>query len=597
MMKSFSIFIPSWRRWLAVMLAGVCAIALSGCNPSQFKAEAARAPQLIVATLGEPGTFNYPLNQSAYSIFGFLYDGLISENGLTGKLEPALAESWQISEDKKRIVFTLRQGLKWSDGERFTADDVVFTYNEIYLNPKIPTDTRDILRVGISRALPSVKKLDSRRVEFTVPEPFAPFLRYTGGLPILPAHALRESVRTVGSDGNPKFISTWGVDTDPKKIIGNGPYRMVNYATSQRVIFERNPYYWRKDAQGNPQPYIDRIVWQIIESTDNQLVSFRSGKLDTLEVQPEAFQLLKREEKRAGFKIYNGGVETGTTFISFNLNKARNSKGEPLVNPIKSRWFNNVAFRQAIAYAIDRDTMKNNVFRGLGQQLNSPIYVKSPYHLSPEEGLKVYNYNPEKAKQLLLGAGFKYNAENQLLDADGNRVRFILLTNSERKTRGDMAAQIKRDLANIGIQVDLQILSFNTYVEKLGSTRDWESYLGGFAGGGIEPHSGSNIWSSQGGLHTFNQGPQPGEPPIQGWEVSDWEKEIDRLYIAASQEFDETKRKAIYAKFQEIAQEQLPFIHLVERLSLDAVSDRIQGIQYSALGGAFWNLYALKIAK
>lgn len=389
------------RRWFLVLLAFMVAISLSSCNPARFKIEAAQVPQLIFATLGEPSTFNYPLNQSLYSVFGFLYNGLITENGLNGKLEPAIAESWEISEDKQRIIFTLREGLKWSDGEPLTVDDVIFTYQDIYLNEKIPTDIRDILRIGTSRALPTVKKLDQRRVEFTVPEPFAPFLRYTGGLPILPAHALRESVRTTEPDGNPKFLSTWGTGTDPKEIIGNGPYRMESYTPSQRVIFRRNPYYWRYDAQGNSLPYIDRIVLQIIESTDNQLVSFRSAGLDNLEVAPEAFQLLKREEKRGRFEIYNGGVETGTTFIAFNLNKARNSRNQPLVNPIKSRWFNTKAFRQAIAYAIDRETMKINTFRGLGELLNSPIYVKSPYHLSPENGLKVYNYDLEKAKQLL----------------------------------------------------------------------------------------------------------------------------------------------------------------------------------------------------
>lgn len=585
------------RRWFLVLLAFVVAIALNSCNPARFKTEAAQVPQLIFATLGEPSTFNYPLNQSLYSVFGYLYEGLITENGLNGKLEPALAESWEISEDKQRIIFTLREGLKWSDGEPLSVDDVIFTYQDIYLNEKIPTDIRDILRIGTSRALPTVKKLDQRRVEFTVPEPFAPFLRYTGGLPILPAHALRESVESTGSDGNPKFLSTWGTGTDPKEIIGNGPYRMESYTPSQRVIFRRNPYYWRHDAQGNSLPYIDRIVLQIIESTDNQLVSFRSAGLDNLEVAPEAFQLLKREEKRGRFEIYNGGVDTGRTFVAFNLNKARNSNNQPLVNPIKSRWFNTKAFRQAIAYAIDRETMKINTFRGLGEPLNSPIYVKSPYYLSPENGLKVYNYDPEKAKQLLLKAGFKYNFQGQLVDSEGNRVRFTLLTNSERKTRVDMAAQIRRDLSKIGIQVDLQILSFNPYIEKVSSSRDWDCYLGGFGGGGIEPHSGSNIWSSNGGLHTFNQGPQPGEPPLKGWEASDWEKEIDRLYIAAAQELDETKRKAIYARFQQIAQEQLPFINLVERLTLDAVRDRIQGIKYSALGGAFWNLYELKVTE
>ena len=586
-------FIPL-RRSLLFLLTAILAIALNSCNPAGFKTEAAQVPQMVVAVLSEPSTFNYALNESAYSVFGLIYDGLINENGLTAELEPALAESWEISDDKQRIIVTLRDGLKWSDGEPLTVDDVVFTYNGIYLNPKIPVPVKDALRIGDSRAFPTVKKLDQRRVEFTVPEPFAPFLRYVGGIPILPAHALQKSVETTDSSGNPIFLSTWGTGTDPQKIIGSGPYRMESYTPSQRVIFRRNPYYWRQDAQGNAQPYIERIVWQIIESTDNQLLSFRSGQLDNLEVAPEAFSLLKREEKRGSFEIYNGGVDTGTSFIAFNLNKAKNSKNQPLVDPIKSRWFNNVSFRQAVAYAIDREAMKTNVYRGLGELQNSFVYVKSPYYLTPEEGLKVYNYEPEKAKQLLLEAGFKYNPQGQLLDTDGNRVRFTLLTNSERKTRGDMAAQIVRNLSKIGIQVDLQIMSFNSYLQKLKVTQDWDCYLGGFLGGGVEPHSASNIWKIAGASHAFNQSAQPGDPPLIGWEVSDWEREIDRLYIQGVQELDEAKRKAIYGKYQKIASEQLPFIHLVERLNLEAVRDRFEGIKYSALGGPFWNLYEIR---
>ncbi|MBG1271950.1 ABC transporter substrate-binding protein [Nostoc sp. WHI] len=594
-MKSASIFFTIKRFWLPLILTSVTALIVTACNPTNFKSAAAQVPQIVTAVLSEPSTFNYALNESAYSVFGFIYDSLINENPVTTKLEPGLAESWEVSKDGQRIVITLRSQIKWSDGKPMTADDVVFTYNEIYLNPKIPTSLKDALKVGDKGTLPTVKKIDERRVEFSILEPFAPFLRYVGGIPIMPAHALQEAIRTTGSDGNPKFLSMWGTGTDPKQIVGNGPYVMESYVPSQRVIFRRNPYYWRKDAQGNLQPYIERIVWQIIESTENQLISFRSGQLDDLEVPPEGFSLLKREEKRAKFKIYNGGIDTSTTFIAFNLSKAKNSQGKPLVDPIKSKWFNKKEFRQAIAYALDRETMKTNAFRGLGELQNSFVYVKSPYSLPPDKGLKVYNFDPEKAKKLLLQAGFKFNAQNQLLDTDSNRVRFTVLTNSERKVRGDMASQIKRDLGKIGIQVDLQILSFNSYLEKLKVTQDWDCYLGGFLGGGIEPHSASNIWRIAGASHAFNLGPQPGDPPLIGWEVSDWEKQIDSLYIKGAQVLDENKRKEIYYEYQRIASEQLPFIHLVERLNLQSVRDRFQGIQYTALGGPFWNLYELKV--
>ena len=592
-MKISAIITAAWRRWLAVVLVLISAIAFSSCSVSNFETNAAQVPQLVDSTLGDPKTFNLPLSQESPNVFGYIYEGLVSENG-KGQLEPALAESWEFAPDKKRIVFTLRDALKWSDGEPLTVDDVVFTYNDIYLNEKIPTDYRDILKIGKSRALPSVRKLDDRRVEFTVPEPFAPFLRYAGGLPILPAHALRESIRTKDSQGNLKFLSTWGTDTDPKKIVCNGMYTLESYTTSERVIFRRNPYYWRKDAQGKGQPYIERIVWQIVENTDTSFLQFRSGGLDTLSITPEYYSLMKQEEERGKFKIYVGGAEMSTTFLVFNLNKAKNSNNQPLVDPIKSRWFNTLEFRQAVAHAINRERMLNNLYRGLGEVQNSPIYKQSPYYLSPEQGLKVYDYNPEKAKELLQKAGFKYNAQGQLFDADGNRVRFNMLTNAGNKLREALGAQIKQDLAAIGMQVDFNAIQFNVLMDKIYTQRQWDSSIGKIGGGGIEPNGGANSWSTTGGLHTFNLATQVGEQPLKGWEAAPWELEIEKLYIQGASELDEKKRRDIYTQTQRITQENLPYIYLVNPYSMETVRDRIKGVKYNTLGGAFWNLYELQ---
>lgn len=590
-MKNFPI-LHSKRRWLAVLLALIATISLSACTPVRSQL----TNRLVVPTPSGPSTFNYPLNQSAYSVFGYMYEGLINENGLTSKLEPGLAESWEVSKDGKKIVFTLREGLKWSDGEPMTTDDIIFSYEKIYFNDKIPSGLKDILRIGISRQFPKVKQLDSRRVEFSVAEPFAPFIRYAGGIPILPAHILQESVDNTDAEGKPKFLATWGTDTDPKKIVGNGQYRMLSYTPNQRVVLERNPYFWRKDAEGNSQPYIEQIVWQIIENTDNQLLNFRSGDLDTLDVQPEVFPLLKREEKRGKYTVFNGGQDTGSVFMCFNLNKGRNAQNQPFVDPVKSRWFASKEFRQAIAYGINRDAMTNNIYRGLGAPLHSPIPAQSPFYLSPEQGLKIYTYDPEKSKELLLSAGFKYNSDGELLDTEGNKVRFTLLMAAGKKVREQMGTQIKQDLGKLGMQIDTQFLSFNTYVEKLRLTKNWDTYLGGFTGG-LEPHGGYNIWSVKGTSHAFNQGPQAGEPPIKGWEVYDWEQKIDDLYVKASQELDEAKRKELYGETQRIIAEEVPFIYMVNPLNFEAVRDRVSGIRYSALGGAFWNLYELKIAE
>ena len=102
------------RRWVLVGLAAMVAIALGACSATDFKTEAAQVPQIVVSTLSDPKTFNYPLNQESPNVFTYIYEGLITENGF-GEIEPALAESWEISDDKRRIVFTLRDGLKWSD--------------------------------------------------------------------------------------------------------------------------------------------------------------------------------------------------------------------------------------------------------------------------------------------------------------------------------------------------------------------------------------------------------------------------------------------------------------------------------------------------
>lgn len=233
--------------------------------------------------------------------------------------------------------------------------------------------------------------------------------------------------------------------------------------------------------------------------------------------------------------------------------------------------------------------MIDDIYRGLGQEQNSFLSIQSPFY---DKNLKGYNYNPEKAKELLLEAGFKYNSDNLLVDADNNPVRFNLITNAGNKIREAIGAQIKNDLAAIGIQVDFQAIAFSNLVDKLSNSLDWEAHILGFTGDN-EPHA-PNIWYVDGNLHAFNQQPQPGSPPIQGWQAADWEKKIADLYVKGSQELDFEKRKVIYNEIQQLQQEYVPFIYLVNPLALGAVRNCFEGIQFSALGGAFWNLEELK---
>lgn len=583
-------FLLSARRLGAIALSSFLAISTAACNPAAFEATtAAETSQVVTAITSDPKTFNPVLSAEIPNIFPYTFEGLVETNAITGETEPALAESWEESEDGLRYVFTLREGLQWSDGKPLTADDVIFSFNDLYLNEEIPTNSRDGLRIGQSGGFPTVRKLDEQRIEFTLPEPFAPFLSIMS-IEILPKHVLEETVTQKGSDGKPKFLTTWGVDTPPEEIVVNGPYMLEDFDTSQRVIFKRNPYYWKKDEDGNQLPRIDRVIWEVVENADTSLLQFRTGGTDAIGISPAYFSLLKREEERGNFTIYNGGPDYGTRFMMFNLNQGSRN-GQPLVEPIKSRWFNNVNFRKAVAYAIDRQRLINNIYRGLGEPQNSPISVQSPFYDATIEG---YDHNIEKAKELLLAEGFKYNDQGQLLDAEGNRVRFTLLSGTGSSTGEALGSQIKQDLAAVGIQVDYTPIAWNTLTDKLSNSLDWEAAILGLTGSN-EPHSGANVWYPDGNLHMFNQKAQPGRTPLEGRQIADWEREIAELYIQGSRELDEEKRKEIYNEAQRIVMDKLPFIYLVNSLAMGAVRDRVEDIEYSALSGAFWNIEELEV--
>ena len=579
-------------KYLTLILAMVLFIPLTACNPSNLLANPDKPPEVVQAILSDPKTFNPVIatDATSSSVGGMIFDGLVTENPNTGEIEPALAESWETSKDKLKITFTLRNNLKWSDGHPLTAEDVDFTYNQLYFNPNIPASTRDGFKIGESKTLPVVRKLNERQIEFTLPEPFAPFLG-NAGVAILPAHVLRDTIEQKDRDGNLKFLTTWTVDTPPEKIVANSAYQIDSYSTAQRIVFVENPYYWKKKVVDEDIPYIERVVWEIVESTDTSLIQFRSGGLDAIGVTPEYFSLLKKEEDKGDFTIYNAGSDYGTNYLVFNLNTGKRN-GKPLIPPYKSDWFNDLKFRKAVAHAINRPRMVKNIYRGLGQPQNSFISVQSPF---ADESLQGYDYDPQKSRQLLKEAGFKYK-QNKLFDARGNRVKFTLNTNAGNEIREAMGTQIEENLEAIGMEVNFRVINFNVLVGKLSGSLDWECVLLGLTGGN-EPNNGANVWFTDGNLHMFNQKPAPGQQPLEGRKIADWEQEIDRLFIQGAKELDEEKRKAIYVEIQRLVSDNLPFIYLVNPKALGAVRNKIDGVDYSALGGAFWNLNELKITQ
>ena len=534
--------------------------------------------QLVVSTTSDPKSFNDLIAKetSTTEITEYMFEGLTRVNAFTLKVEPHLAQSWEVSENGLEWLFHLRGDVQWFDGAPFSADDVVFTFNDLIYNPGIPSSSRDIFTINDQSF--KVEKLDDYTVRFTLPVKFAPFLRAMTQA-ILPAHKLQKAVE------QGKFNHTWGIDSDPKEIIGTGPFRLKEYVPGERLILERNPRYWRKSPEGEALPYLNRVVYLIVQNSDVEMLKFMEGSIDYYSLRGMDFSLLKPLEKN--FTLYNLGPATTSNFLTFNLNPEKNPKtGKPFVDPKKLKWFANVEFRRAVAHAIDKTEIIRIVKNGLGYPQDSSMagagFFDNPNVLK-------YEYDLDKARRILESAGFKdRNGDGLIEDPQGNRVEFNLTTNADNTERLDTAAIIRHDLERLGMKVNFQGLEFNTLVSKLNSTFEWDAIVLGLTGG-QEPHFGKNVWTSSGQLHLWN--------PHQKIPATDWEKRIDEIFDQGVSELNEDKRKVLYDECQMIISRELPLIYTALSAKLYAVRNKFGNLKPSNYGGVFHNLEEIYIRK
>jgi len=537
--------------------------------------------ELILSTTSDPKSFNNIIAKetSTTLVTGHIFEGLTTENAFTAKVEPHLAERWEVSEDGLHWTFYLREDVLWNDGVRFTADDVVFTFNDLIYNPDIPSSARDIFT--IEDQVFKVEKIDDFTVGFILPVKFAPFLRgMSQG--ILPKHKLKKVV----NEG--KFNFTWGIDTPPREIVGTGPFMLVKYDPGQRLVFERNPRYWKHSENGDRLPYINKIIYLIVSNQDVDLLKFVEGATDYYGFRGMDYPLLKPIEGERNFTVYNLGPDTGSNFIVFNQNRGINPKTDkPYVEPHKLAWFTNNDFRRSVAHAIDKEKMVEIVKNKLGYPQYSSMGPGAGFFHNPD--VRKYKYDLNEAKKILKEAGFiDRDNDGFIEDPDGNRVEFNLYTNSSNTDRRDIAGIIRYDLEKLGMKVNFLILEFNTLVSKLNANFEWDAIILGLTGG-IEPHFGQNVWNSNGGLHLWY--------PKQESPATDWEKRIDELFILGVQELDENKRKIYYNEFQLIVSEKLPVIYTVLGARISGVRNKFENLQPTNYGGVFHNLEELYFKK
>jgi peptide/nickel transport system substrate-binding protein len=542
--------------------------------------------RLVVTAPWEPKTFN-PITaneESSIDIYRLMFAGLVGYDDISEEVEPGLAYSWTNSPDGKTWTFHLRKNLFWSDGAPLTADDVVFTWNDVIYNPKIDNVMRDAFIVDGKKF--TVTKLDDWTIQVMTPEVYAPFLEFFGGIPILPKHILAKSV----ADGT--FTSAYGVNWKPQDIVGSGPFIIKEYEPAQYTLLERNPYFCEVDSNDTRLPYFDNVIYTVVPDLNAQNLGFLSGQSDAIDfIHADAYDQFKTAEAKGHFKLEEPGVGLETTSFWFNENTNVNLQtGKPYVDPVKLKWFRNQKFRQACAYAIDRDAIIKAIYSG--RAVPNYGFVTPGNKKWYDPNIKQYPHDPAKALELLKEIGIEIrNGDDFLTDSNGNRIEFVFNTNTGNGTREKMALLIVSDLKKLGMKVIFQPIEFNTLVNKIDVSYDYDCVLLGLGGGATDPGGSMNVLKSDGFTHQWF--------PRQKTPSTDWEARIDQLMNAQMQTLDFNERKKDFDKVQEIIADEQPMIFTVTPMYYGAIRSDIGNVRPTPLDyyRVTWNAEELYFKK
>jgi peptide/nickel transport system substrate-binding protein len=516
----------------------------------------------VVTSISDPRTFNLIVSQedSSTRAVGLLFESLAETNRFTTEVQPSLAESWSVSKDGRTWRFKLRQGVQWFDGKPVTADDVIFTLDAAFTQG-VQSSLPDVLTIAGKKI--RYRKIDDLTVEFQTDEPFGPFLRTVGGIAPLPKHKLEGALK----QGAAEFNRTWGVNTNPRELIGNGPFVMHAYIPGQRILFTRNTKYWRVDKSGQRLPYLTRYVIEIVPNTDAARLKFLSKETDSYGARPREFAELRNQQQSGNFTIFDGPPTFSTEFIGFNQNPAG-------VRPPKLTWFQNVKFRQAVSHAVDREAIVRQVYAGRATPQYGPLSPAEKFWFNPNT--RKYPYDLARAEALLREAGFAKGTDGLLRDSAGNIVEFTIATNAGNQDREAIGNLVRQDLTKLGMRVTFAPEAFNTLVGKLVGTFQWEAIIIGIGGGALEPHNGQNVWKSSGSLHMWW--------PKQERPATSWEAEIDRIFDQGATTVDQKRRKELYDRWQEIVADNVPFIYFTTPLTQPAFRNTLANFSPAPLG-------------
>ena len=472
------------------------------------------------------------------------------------------------------VVYTLRDDLYWSyydSGKKVkvTSDDVIFWYDEISGDPECQSSGyygQFLTMPDGSDAHVDIRKIDDRRFAFHFPRIVAEPLLSTN-MDFGPRH-IYEPAKKEGGAANVRNILN--VSVDPKTIPSMGEWFLVEYTPGQRLVYKRNPDYWRKNANGVSIPYPEENIVRIIPDENTKLLLFRNGETESYRLRPEDLDgLVNRGD--GTYTVFNSEGSLSAAFWTFNQNPINEKKHQ-------YEWFTKKEFRQAMSCLLNRDRINAQVYRGLAEpKLN--IYPEPNPYYNPDITLQ-YLYDTERALQLLHSIGFKRDFLGIMRDDKNRRVQFNLTIRSESSVNQDTASIIRDELSKIGIKLNIRVIDFQKMVEQLFSTFEWDSMLMGLSGSNIFPSQGSNVWPSSSNLHLWY--------PSQESPATEWEARIDYLYNEGRFTVDKDRAQEIWDEFQSIIIEQCPWIYLMRSRGFWALNNRwdFTNVYFDNINGA-----------
>ena len=487
-------------------------------------------------------------SRSVYSVLKLVFEGLLSIDPITGEIQEGISTDYSIINNGYSLLFHLNENIRFSDGAPCTAADVIFSFEEIYMNPDVDSKITDALK--IRDKLITVEKLDDVTIRIDLPVPYRPFLYTLAHIDILPKHIIEPLIK---KDGIEAFNRGWGnIKNDIHNIIGTGPYYIKEFKNGEFIKLARNQYYNKRDGglYFDGMPYLDEIIELLDIDNESKLLKFQIGEIDFYDVTDtdiasSDFETLLSNKSDGNYQLYSGGQTLRSNhFLVFNQNPNT-------VEKEKLDVFQNLLFRRAVSLLIDTKAIVSDIYKGYAYIDFSPERNVSPFYRNKEAP----GYDIQKAQNLLDQIPLPDRDGDGYRDLpSGNSLHFTILTNKDNPYRIKMGETISESLKNAGLNTDFVPADYDVIVTKFLDTFEWDAVILGMDGS-IEPNESSWIWESKGTYHLWN--------PYQERPNTEWEKRIDELFALGRTTWDFDKAKAFYHEYQDIIALELPVINIV----------------------------------